>query len=537
MTLAFLPRARRAALLAAVAAVAVPVAGCGSGDSSSGGDPGADPAASLPASAPLYAEAQLQPQGDQRDAALAVGRKLLRTQDPAGKLVAIFDKAGAKHDVSYAQDIKPWLGNRVGVALTAFRAGSGAKGSSAKPDFAVAIASKDDDKAKAFVSDQQKHDKASERAYNSVTYGVDADGTASTVLGHTVIVGTESGLKAAIDASKGDSLAKAAGFREARDEVGTDGLAYVYVDPKRLLDAVFSGRSTAGGPAAAGQAQALSGLLGGSGLRSIAASLTAAPNALRVDAAAIGAKPMGTGAGDGPAAAAAVPADAWLSAGIGDLGGTLRKALDQQAGGGGIAGLSVQQLEQQLKTRLGIDLQKDFLSWMGDGALFVRGTSHRTVGGALVVDSKDPSASQAAIGKLEKLLTTFGQSYRPLHGVAGARGITLAGPGRTRVQIAAKGDKFVIALGPGALAAALRGGGGDTLGDTGAFKSAAGLLEGAKPSFFLDTPSAVKLLQSFAGDKPDFQKAKPTLDVFGPAAAGLTRQGDVPHLKAAVGIR
>jgi hypothetical protein len=530
MTLAFLPRARGTALLAAVAvAVAVPVAGCGSGDSAAGGDPGADPAGSLPASAPLYAEAQLQPQGDQREAALAVGRKLLRTQDPAGKLVAMLDKAGSKHGVSFEQDIKPWLGNRVGVALTALAAGS------SKPDFAVAVASKDDDKAKAFVGDQQKQDKATEHTYNGVTYGVDKDGTASAVVGHTVVVGTENGLKAAVDASKGDSLAKAAAFREARNEVGTEGLAYAYVDPKRLLDSVFSGLANSGNPAAAGQAQALSGVLGGSGLRSIAASLSAAPNALRLDAAAIGAKPVGSGSGDGPAAAAAVPADAWLSAGIGDLGGTLRKALDQQAGGG-IAGLSVQQLEQQLKTRLGIDLQQDFLSWMGDAALFVRGTSHLTVGGALVVQSKDPSASRAAIGKLEKLLTTFGQSYRPLHGVAGARGITLAGPGRSRVQIAAKGDKFVIAVGPGALAAALRGG-GDQLGDTGAFKSAAGLLEGAKPSLFLDTPAAVKLLESFAGGKPDFQKAKPTLDVFGPAAAGLVRQGNVTHLKAAVAIR
>lgn len=529
MTLAFLPRARRAALVAAVA-VAVPVAGCGGGDSASGGDPGADPAASLPASAPLYAEAQLQPQGDQGEAATAVGRKLLRTQDPAGKLIAMLDKAGRKDGVSFEQDIKPWLGNRVGVALTALTAGS------PKPDFAVAIASKDDDKAKAFVAEQQKRDKATEHTYNGVTYGVDQDATASAVLQHTVLVGSENGLKAAIDASKGDSLAKAAGFREARDEVGTEGLGFAYADPKRLLDSVLSGLAKSGNAAAAGQAQALSGALGGSGLRSIAASLSAAPNALRLDAAAIGAKSVDTGSGGGPAAAAGVPADSWLSLGVGDVGAQMRKALDQQAGGGGIGGLSVQQLEQQLKTRLGIDLQQDFLSWMGDAALFVRGASSHTLGGALVVTSKDPSASRAAIGKLQKLLTTFGQSSRPLYGVAGARGFTLAGPGRMRVQIAAKGDKFVIALGSGALAAALRGG-GTSLGDTGAFKTAAGLLGGAKPSFFLDTPVAVKLLESFAGGQPDFQKAKPTLDVFGPAAAGLTRQGDVTHLKAAVAIR
>jgi hypothetical protein len=172
---------------------------------------------------------------------------------------------------------------------------------------------------------------------------------------------------------------------------------------------------------------------------------------------------------------------------------------------------------------------------MGDAALFVRGTAKGDVNGALVVTSKDPAASQAAIGKLDKLLTTFGQAARPLRGVAGAEGLVLDGPGRTTIEVAAKDDKFVVALGHAALTAALAGGG--HLGDTGAYKSATQLLDGVKPSFFLDTPAAVKLLDSFVGAKPGFQKAKPTLDVFGPAAAGMTRKGDVTHVKVAVAIR
>jgi len=525
MTLSFLPRPRALALV--VAAVALPVAGCGGASSSAGGDAGADPASALPASAPLYVEAQVRPQGEQRTGAVAVGRKLLHTSDPAGKVIAMFDKAIRDKGASFEHDVDPWLGNRVGLAVTSLR-GQG------EADYAVAIASKDDDKAKAFVAYRAQRDKAAEREYHGVKYAVDPrDHTAAAVLGHTVVVATEPAMKAAIDASKGDSLSEAKGFREARDAVGTDGLGFAYADPKRLFDAALSGLSSGSGGAT--QAQALSGLLGGSGLRSIAASLDVAPNALRLDAALVGAKSVSTGAGDGPAAAAAAPADAWLSAGIGDLGGTLRKALAQQGSSGSFGGFSLDQLQRQLKGGLGVDLDKDFLSWMGDASLFVRGTSQSDLGGALVIASKDPAASRAAIAKIDKLLTTFGTTTQPLTGVAGAEGLTLDGPGSTRVEIAAKGDKFVIALGHGAVAAAL--GGGGTVGDTAAFKGAAALLEGAKPSFFLDTPTAVKLLASFAGGKPDFQKAKPTLDVFGPAAAGMAKDGDTTHVKAAVGIR
>jgi hypothetical protein len=320
--------------------------------------------------------------------------------------------------------------------------------------------------------------------------------------------------------------------------VGSDGLGYAYVDPSRLVDAAVGRLSGGAGRGAAAPAQALSSLLSGSGMRSIAASLDAAPDALRVDAALLGAKDLGAGAGDGPGAAAAVPADAWLSVGIGDVGAALRKAVAQQGSGAGLGGLSVAQITALLQQRLGIDLERDFLSWMGDGAVFVRGTSSRDLGGALVVTSKDPAASTAAIGKLDRLLTTFGSAPRPLRGVAGAEGLVVPGPQGRTLEIAAKDDRFVVAVGHDALTAALAGGAGaDRLGDTTAYKNAAALLEGVKPSLFLDTPAALKLVESFMSDDAGFQRAKPTLDVLGPAAAGLERQGGVTHLKAAVGLR
>ncbi len=116
------------------------------------------------------------------------------------------------------------------------------------------------------------------------------------------------------------------------------------------------------------------GLLTGSGLQSVAAKLDVASNALRIDAAAIGLKTK-AGSGDGPGAAAAVPAGSWLSVGVGDVGGTISKAISSLGDSGATGGVDPATLLQGLQSQLGVDVRKDLLSWMGDAALFVRGTS------------------------------------------------------------------------------------------------------------------------------------------------------------------
>jgi hypothetical protein len=514
---------RSLAALVAAAAVALPIAGCGSSSSASGGDAGADPAAYLPASSPVYVEAQVQPEGDLKASTEAVAKKILRTGDPGGKLVQLLDKGLSDDQATYAKDVEPWLGKRIGLGITTLAGGH--------PEVAAAIASKDDDAAKTFVEARKG---AEERKYRDVSYRyVVKDDLAMAAVDHAVVVGTERGFKSAIDARSGDQLAGATRFKEARETVGTDGLGFFYADPARIFDMALGAAKGAGGAGA--QAEALRGLLAGAGMRSIAGKLDVASDAVRLDAAIIGMKAATTGKGDGPGAVAAVPAGSWLSAGVGDVGGTLEKALAQAGTSGGIGGIDPAAMLQQLKGSLGVDVQKDLLSWMGDAAVFVRGTSVNDLGGALVVQSKDPAASREAIGSLKRLLTTFDVKTQPLTGVDGAEGLTLsAGKLPEGVLIASKDDKFVVAYGRAALKDALAG--GSPLGDTAPFKAAAGLLDGAKPSLFLDTPQVVKLLAATAGNDPGFAKAKPTLDAFGPAAAGASSEGDVTRLKVAVSV-
>jgi hypothetical protein len=529
MPLTLLPRPLAA--LAVVAAVAVPVAGCGSSSSSAGGDAGADPAAALPPSAPIYVEARVRPDGELNANIQTVGRKLLHGRDPGQELVKALDHELRDEGASYQKDIAPWLGDRVGIAVLDL-SGRNPGGS----DVVGALASKDDEQAQAYVDGRKD---SSKREYRGVSYrledkpGADGQADAAAVVEGRVLIGSERSVKAAIDATKGDSLAELEAFQEARGEVPADGLGFLYVDPRRAFDQVAlkrgSDRSVLG-------AQAVKGLLAAVGLRAVAASVDVHPDAIVADAALLGVKAQRHG--DGPAAAAAVPSDAWLSAGIGDAGGTVQRALSQwsRSGPGAGAGVDPQVLLQQLKSGLGVDVQRDFLSWMGDAAVFAEGTSPATLRGALVVHSKDPAASQRAIGILRRLLPRFGSRALPVHGLpGGASGLRLPAPGLPGgVQIAAKGDLFAIGVGRGVLIDALAPSG--RLDSTKAYKTASGLLGGARPALFLNTPKAVALAAAFAGDHAGFRKAQPTLEAFGPAAAGATPKGGVLHVRAGVAV-
>ncbi|HET6505540.1 MAG TPA: DUF3352 domain-containing protein [Baekduia sp.] len=531
---------RRVALLAvSCAAVAIPVAGCGSSSSnSSAGAPGTDPAALLPASVPVYVEAQVRPTGELAANAKTVAGKILRTTDPGGKIVGLIDAAAKKKGGSYEKDVEPWLGQRAGIAVTGVRGGGGKD-----VDVVGAIASKDDDAAKAFL---EQYVKGGTRTYRDVEYRYDSgDDLAAAVVDHAVLVGTERGFKSALDARSGTSLESAGAFKKARGTVGTDGLGFAYVDPSRFFDLALGAANGSGSlkGSNAQSLQAFKGLLTGSGLQSVAASLDVTSNALRIDAAAIGLKQgggssSGAGAGDSAAAAASAPAGAWLSIGLGDVGGTFKSSLSTLGSAGATGGIDPATLMAQLKAQLGIDINKDLLAWMGKADLFVKGTTMSDLGGALVVTSKDPAASKAAIPKLKRLLSGLNVKTADLSGpgTGGATGFTVAvgGPVAGGIKVAAKDDKFVVAYGASALKDALDG--SDKLGDSDPYKTAAGLLEGAKPSLFLDTPQVVKLIGSVAGSNQDFAKAKPTLDAFGPAAAGTVREGDVTHLKAAVSV-
>ena len=198
------------------------------------------------------------------------------------------------------------------------------------------------------------------------------------------------------------------------------------------------------------------------------------------------------------------------------------------AGGGGITGVGVNALLGQFQKQTGLDLRKDVLGWMGDAGVFVGGTTSADLGGALVIKTTDPAKTKRTMAVLERFArqqsggTKITDAARQRHRRGLHRPGAATGPA---VQVALAGDRFVVAVGgKDVLAKAISP--GQQLGSSPAFTAAAGKLgNGLRPSFYLDFTQVTKLIEAFAGDDADFQKAKPYLDTFGAIVAGAKDEG------------
>jgi Protein of unknown function (DUF3352) len=508
-------RRRLVVVFLALATTAVAVAGCASSGASGGST---DPAALVPASAPLYAEAVLAGDGrEQADAQAALGR-ILRTSDPTGELVRLFDRG----HVRFARDVEPWLGDRVGAAVL------GVGGRDA--DHVVVADSRDDGQAQAALG--RILPGADRRAYRGVDYRVDTRrGFAAAVIDGTVVLGTENGLKAAVDASKGSSLAESDALKQARDKVRQERSAFLYVDVAGILRGALSaagGQAAQLAPLVEPVAQALP--------KTIAAGLDAEPDLLRIDSTA-----FGGGAGSGPTASgadalAALPADAWLGVGVGDLGGRANAFLDRVASGGGLAAVGLQALLGQAQQTLGLDIRRDLLGWMGDAGLYLAGSTAADRRAAIVVASKDPAATARAVHGLERLARSRGD-VTPLDAPGVTEGFTVRGGGSGgELLVAATGDRFVLAVGRPAAARAALTATGARLGDAATFRAAAAKLSGVRPSFFLD----VQALARHGGEHGrgrDARRLREDLGAFGAVIGGARRDGGDVRADAVVTLR
>jgi hypothetical protein len=457
------------------------VAGCASSSATSGGD---DPAAFVPASAPLYAEATLQPGGELRDHAAAALGKVLRTND-----------------------VDAWLGGDAGAAVTSLRGKHDA-------DYVVAIASKDDAKAADAIA--KAPGGSVTRSYKSVDYRFDARaGTAAAVVDHYVLLGTENGVKSAIDASKGDSLAGADGLRTVRAKVAQDRVGLFYADPQALVQAIAQNASNA-------QVGLLLQAASGAAPKTIGGAVQSLPHQVRIDAVSIGGSASPAGARSGAGTLAALPARSWLGLGVADLGQTLDRVVQTVAGTSGLSAVGVTAALDQFRQQTGLDLRRDVLSWMGDAGLYVAGTTARNLRGALVVTTSDPAKTKQTVAALARLAQRS----------AGARvtapragGFTIRPASGPAVRVAVTANKLVVGVGPRSVIAEASAP-ARTLGSKPAFTTAASQLGGGlQPSFFLDVPQLVKLLEGSAGTDARFKQAKPYLDSVAAVVAGARPEG------------
>lgn len=501
----------RLSVLLAAGSVALGVAGCGGTDD-------ATPTALLPVSAPVALEVTLAPDGQLRTDLEAAATKLLGSKDPEAALRRLAGPLLAESDLTFERDIEPWLGDRAALAVTSL---------ASDPQGFAAIATTDE---KAALAAARKGHQVRERSFRDRAYGVDEDGGATAVLDGSLVAGTEAGVKAAISVAAGetDRLVEAGRYTRVRDDVDAeDSLAFAYVDVARVL------REAAGAASKANPRAGLAlGALETAGLETLGMVLAADGRALRVRGALRSKDGLPKGDGDGAAALRSAPADSLLAIGIGDVGGTIDAALERF---GGLLGVGLEAALDQVRRDSGLDVRQDLLAWMGDATLFVRSGGPDDLGGALVIRSKNPDVSRAALPKLATVLGKAGLELKPTE-IAGAD-VAYALQDGPPVILAAGGDRVAIAFGRASVRDALTPGSA-TLATQPRFRAAASLLgDGIEPGLFVD-PQAIGKLIAQVMSSPDGAGTQlpPLLGRLGAVVAGGSTDGDLTRFEGLVAL-
>jgi Protein of unknown function (DUF3352) len=579
-----LPRPGAAAIaLLALGLGALP--GCGSSKSAG---TAADPAGAVPATAPVYVAATVRPTGSQKEAALSTGRALTRQADPYLRLLALLQAPGAPA-LSFTRDVAPWLGPKAGIFLSSLGSSSQAQSAllqsllqqgllgesssagafpfgTGRAQGAIVLDTTDTAKARSFLASEAQHAGAHAAAYHGASYQATAGGVAFGLVGSFAVIGSESAVHGVIDTIKGGpALIHASGYARLLAVAPSGALGHVYVG------AAQSAAAAAGGTAAAGAARqgatGITQLLVGT--REANISLVPAKGSLALDADVLAPSAASAGGGgllaagvDGAQAFSELPGDSWLAFGLGHVAATLGedvqglRALASLAtpasGSEGAAGatLNIKGLLEGLLTPLAMlggesaQAKRDFASWMGSGGIFASGGSLLELKGAVVITSKNPALSRAAVAKLAAQLRGNGSSVQPVSiaGTDAAVGARLTGLPLELIiadgRSSAGQTKFVLGLGEASVAAALNP--SSTLaGAASAGAAAATLGEGIQPNLIVDFPTVLSLLEGVGlTEGPTLSKVVPYLRSLTTLAGGArTLAGGVERVRVVVGLR
>jgi hypothetical protein len=495
---------RKLILLLVVVSIAAFVAvGCGKEEAASG-------ASSLaPATSVVYGEVTLKPEGDQKAAVDAIVSKFPGQGSAGDRLKELIDKAlkDSRAGISYQDDVEPWLGDEAAFFVT---------GKNMEQN-ALLVAADDEDKARQAL-EKSAEGKVTKKTYRDVEYLTDeADETnTGAVFDGFLVVGTEAGVKAAIDTSKdGSTLADSDDYGNATDDVSDDRLGLVYINSPQLLKDNTN--------AAAGVPDNFK-------------RVFEKPTVVTVDAdkdgvAFEGSLPQATVdtlpfLGQGSELITQLPADSWLAMAQPDFDKTLDFFIESAAGFAG--GRDV--VERQFKAATGLDLQKDVLDWMGDFGVFVRGTSLSDLDGALIIETSDEAASGRLIAALRKLAESQadnpGDRVGPLTAPGGGDGFTLVSRSFPKpLHLFQREGRVVLAYGDGAAADAVKA--RQPLGDSAPYSQAADSLGDYDVSFYLAVAPILQLAEASGAEADaDWQKAKPYLEPLSALVGGTSGDGD-----------
>jgi hypothetical protein len=551
-------------------AVAIVLAACG-GSSSSNTNAAAtnatavatsttDPASAIPASALLYAQVVVRPTGSLAAGIDAGAKKLVGIASPGAMIDAAIDSALKPRHISYETTIRPWLGQRAGVALLGV--------SATKPQFALVADQTNPTLARTTLFALVRSSPANGSAaavvsgtYRGVAYLAKPDGSAAVaVAGPFAIVGTLSGLRQVVDVEQGAAaLSAAPDYQAAAAHAIDSAVVTAFVRTRQLLTLLVSAGSS--GAAATTSASALLDKLIPAN-DAIFASGRLDASGLAVD---IAAPKGGLGGQTGPSDLfASLPAGSWLALGASGVGAALAKLVSlfanvasgftaTSSGGGvkqctvspgGTSTCTTSTLTATTTTSTAtvspattaiLAAYTKILSQISDAALFVKGTQLATIEGGLEIRVSSPAGATQLFGELKGLLGGLNSTQVRIGQLSAAgvdRGFTATVPGVPFViDIAQKGNLLLGTVGNGALADALSA--SNRLGSS---ATAALLGSGVRPVLALSLPAVAKLLQSLgAASSSTAAQILPYLNSLGTLAVGQSQSGGYVIERIAIG--
>jgi hypothetical protein len=511
---------RLSSLLVACAAVVAPIlSGCGGGGASSNVDVG--PAAAVPQNAAIYLDATVKPTGSAQSDANAALSKILNTDDPGGKIVSLIEQESKAegHPVNYQQDIAPWLGEKAGVFL------SDLSGQTAQGTFVVQTTNPTAALAAARKGTGTTETNPAPQTYNGASYQSDPTeaGHVFGTIGDFLVEGDLAGFKAAVDASKGDSLGDSSDFKDAIGDLPSDRLGTIYTVPKNFIAALGPDQIDQ-------QSQALLEKSAGESLNQpVSGAVTASADSVELEASG------GDNGVETPQSSliGEVPAESWLAVGAANLGDVVKRSLDQLKG----SVPNFDSVVQQIESTTGSSLDQ-LTGSLGDAVLYVEGTTQSTLTGALVVETKDPNLTGRLVSQLQGLLQLGSSGVKPLRFSGGGAGFQINDPSVAQkpVEIAQQGDKLVIGYGAGSAARSLMP--AQNLSDSPAFSAAQGKVSSLGADLFLGLPSVFRLAESSgAKSDPGYVQARPYLDALSYLVTGSGTESDKTEVKAVLGLK
>ena len=373
------------------------LAGCGDDEGATGA------ASAIPPDPLLYVEADISGDGAQHenlDALLTeLGElPLLGTPvEPRALVEQAFQKLGEENgvDISYAEDFEPWLGDTLAVGYRSL--------TDEDPGFVLAVEVTNEEDARSSIERISAEDAAEEtdEEYDGVSYQISGGGQyAVGVFDDKFVLATVDDFEAAVDASRGDSLASDDEVNAALDFVGDERLGAMYLDTEAAIDL-----AVAQGDAEAAEAESVRAAVPELLEEPLVASLTAGERTLGLDIA-VGHPEEFPEVGGGERLGGA-PDDAFAALGVGALGDQLDAVLDRigpLAAAEGAEGIDRETIDSLFEEQVGTQLD-EVLAGLGDAVAYGRGElgARRFAAGLEVTPEGDGDALAAFLEGLERL--------------------------------------------------------------------------------------------------------------------------------------